>query len=133
MTKKERIRAIGNKCEECDLDGQWNGKPLTMHFHDHGKDSNKLLCPNCHSQTDTYAGKASWKNENERIAFYERHSDRMKENNPMHVLSYREKLSRAKMGHTPWNKGKKCPQISEGLKRKGKKLGQTDERRAHSE
>ena len=51
-------------CEECGLDNNWNGKKLNLHL-DH-IDCNKLnnilsnlriLCPNCHSQTDTYAGK----------------------------------------------------------------------------
>lgn len=52
------------KCEECGLEGIWNNKPLTMHLdHRDGISSNhklenlRILCPNCHSQTNTYCGK----------------------------------------------------------------------------
>lgn len=116
MNKNEAFRIRGNKCEECGLDGVWNGKPIRMHFHDHKKDSNKLLCPNCHSQTDTYCGRTSWKNENARIAFYERHSKRMKQNNPMQVSSFREKLSQAKKGKPLSDEHRQ--KISEAIKRK---------------
>ena len=129
MTKKELIRIRGNKCEECGLGDEWNGKPLTLHLHDHGKDTAKILCPNCHTQTSTYAGKASWKNEDARIAFYKKHSDRMTENNPMNVLSYREKLSRARMGKTPWNKGKKGIYSEESRR----KMSEALKGRKHSE
>lgn len=52
-----------NKCEQCGLDS-WNGKHISCHL-DH-KDGNsynhklsnlQILCPNCHSQTNTFAGK----------------------------------------------------------------------------
>lgn len=52
-----------NKCEECNC-GQWNNKPLECQLdHIDGDSSNhklenlKILCPNCHSQTPTYAGR----------------------------------------------------------------------------
>ena len=52
------------KCECCGNDGFWNSKPLVLqlehkngkHF-DHRLENICFLCPNCHSQTDTYAGK----------------------------------------------------------------------------
>lgn len=50
-----------NKCEICGI-SEWNGKQLTCQLHHIDGDStnNKLinlqiLCPNCHSQTDTYS------------------------------------------------------------------------------
>ncbi len=53
----------GNKCEECGIT-EWNGKELVMHVdHVDGDRTNneitnlKILCPNCHSQTPTYASK----------------------------------------------------------------------------
>lgn len=51
-------------CAECDNDGNHNGKPLVLQLdHINGvNDDNRLenlrfLCPNCHSQEDTYAAK----------------------------------------------------------------------------
>lgn len=42
----------------------WCGKPLTLHLdhingvhHDNRLDNLRVLCPNCHSQTDTYCGR----------------------------------------------------------------------------
>jgi len=56
------------KCEtkSCGLVGLWNGKLLSLHL-DHVDGNNKnnslenlrFLCPNCHSQTDTYKGRNS--------------------------------------------------------------------------
>ena len=52
-----------NKCEECGI-STWNGKPLSIQLHhkDGNKNNNKLnnlefLCPNCHSQTETFSGR----------------------------------------------------------------------------
>jgi len=59
---KEGIKE--NICEECDLDGVWNGLPLNMELEhidgdrtNHRLENLKMLCPNCHSLTDTYRGK----------------------------------------------------------------------------
>lgn len=51
-------------CSECGNDGIYNGKPLTLQLdHIDGNPINnnlenlRFLCPNCHTQTDTYAGR----------------------------------------------------------------------------
>ena len=51
------------KCEKCGI-SEWMGKPLSLHLdHKNGKNNDhrienlRFLCPNCHSQTDIYAGK----------------------------------------------------------------------------
>lgn len=48
------------KCEECGID-TWNGKPLRLQVHhingnhnDNRIENIQILCPNCHTQTDTY-------------------------------------------------------------------------------
>lgn len=54
------------ECVECGNMGEYNGKSLSLHLdHKNGmNDDNRLenlrfLCPNCHSQTETYSGKAN--------------------------------------------------------------------------
>lgn len=49
------------KCENCGI-SEWNGKPLKLQVHhingdhyDNRIENLQLLCPNCHTQTDTYA------------------------------------------------------------------------------
>ena len=51
------------KCEKCGIN-EWLNQPLSLHLdHKNGKNNDhrienlRFLCPNCHSQTDTYAGK----------------------------------------------------------------------------
>lgn len=58
---KEQL--IINQCSFCFITS-WNDKPLSLHLdHIDGNHSNneiinlRLLCPNCHSQTETYCGK----------------------------------------------------------------------------
>lgn len=49
------------KCESCGIN-EWDGKPLKLQIHhingnhsDNRVENIQLLCPNCHTQTDTYA------------------------------------------------------------------------------
>jgi len=56
---KARLKA--NRCEDCGLD-EWLGQPVSLalhHVNGDGKDNRlenlQLLCPNCHSQTPTFA------------------------------------------------------------------------------
>lgn len=62
--KRRLIRSgVANLCSLCGIGPEWNGKPLTLQldhingvFNDHRRENLRLLCPNCHSQTPTYAG-----------------------------------------------------------------------------
>ena len=68
QSNKIRIRLIEEgikeaKCECCN-NTEWLGKPISLevdHINgnstDHRLDNLKILCPNCHAQTDTYRGK----------------------------------------------------------------------------
>ena len=51
-------------CEQCGNTGEWLGKKLVLQLdhingihNDHRLENLRFLCPNCHSVTDTYAGK----------------------------------------------------------------------------
>lgn len=52
-------------CADCGLQDSWNGKEIVLHLehkngvsNDHRLENLCFLCPNCHSQTSTYAGKS---------------------------------------------------------------------------
>lgn len=59
-----KLDLIENKCVMCGNIGDWCGKKLSLHLdHINGKSNDnrlenlRILCPNCHSQTDTYCGR----------------------------------------------------------------------------
>ncbi len=64
---KERIikaNILKYECEFCGNKGIWNGQLLTLQLDhkngnhaDHSIDNLRFLCPNCHSQTETFAGR----------------------------------------------------------------------------
>jgi 5-methylcytosine-specific restriction endonuclease McrA len=72
-TTKLKIRLIDEgylecKCVWCNATDTWNNKPLVLQLdhingvnNDHRLENLRLLCPNCHSQTDTWAGRGSAK------------------------------------------------------------------------
>jgi 5-methylcytosine-specific restriction endonuclease McrA len=66
--KKKLINAglIENQCSECGLKDKWNGKEIVLQLdHENGDrldnriENLRLMCPNCHSQTDTFCRKKS--------------------------------------------------------------------------
>ncbi|HEX8068163.1 MAG TPA: LuxR C-terminal-related transcriptional regulator [Thermoleophilaceae bacterium] len=66
-TLKRRLIAAGIKdgrCDWCGIDS-WLDEPLSLHLHHVNGDGSdnrlhnlRLLCPNCHSQTENFAGRA---------------------------------------------------------------------------
>lgn len=71
-TIKRRLLLAGvlrNCCDECGL-SEWRGRPLSIQIDhingisdDHRLENLRMLCPNCHSQTETYGSK----NKNKRL------------------------------------------------------------------
>jgi Zn finger protein HypA/HybF involved in hydrogenase expression len=60
----KRYNLINIICNECGIKDYWNNKKLSLqldHVNGDGNDNRlenlRFLCPNCHSQTDTFAGK----------------------------------------------------------------------------
>jgi hypothetical protein len=63
---KNRLISEGikeNICEICEI-REWNGKEISMQLdhidgdsHNHKLNNLRMICPNCHSQTETYCGK----------------------------------------------------------------------------
>lgn len=63
---KQRLlknRVLKNECQICNIT-EWNGKKIVMHMdhidgnkRNHRLENLRMICPNCHSQTPTYAGK----------------------------------------------------------------------------
>ncbi len=61
---KEKL--LENRCNDCGIPAVWNNKPLSLEIdHKNGISNDnrlinlQLLCPNCHSQTINYSGKAN--------------------------------------------------------------------------
>jgi hypothetical protein len=60
--KKYLAETFGRKCSVCSIE-EWNGKEIVFdleHKDGNSENNNKinlcLICPNCHSQTDSYKG-----------------------------------------------------------------------------
>lgn len=64
---KDRIiqqELLDHSCQECGLGHVWNGKSIVLQLdhingvnNDHRLENLRFLCPNCHTQQDTYAAK----------------------------------------------------------------------------
>lgn len=69
---KQKILKAGimkDICVLCGLGPEWNGKPITLQLdhingigNDHRIENLRILCPNCHTQTDNFAGRNLKKN-----------------------------------------------------------------------
>lgn len=71
ILKKRLINELGweDKCFKCNNNGVWQNEKLSIqldHKNGNSKDNRienlRFLCPNCHSQTTTFAGKSRLKN-----------------------------------------------------------------------
>ena len=81
---KKRLFAEGikeQKCEKCGIT-DWQGEPISLQIHhingvhnDNRLENIQILCPNCHSQTDTYSGKNSNRENNTKYLKKEKNNE----------------------------------------------------------
>jgi hypothetical protein len=73
--KRHLLKAgiLFNVCEECGLD-EWRGKSISIQVDhrngirdDHRIENLRMLCPNCHSQTDTFGARNRGRNKTELV------------------------------------------------------------------
>lgn len=74
LSPRERKRlldkkVLGENCAKCNLGSLWQNEFIKLHIdhingnpHDNRIENLRLLCPNCHSQTETYCGLNKKKN-----------------------------------------------------------------------
>lgn len=81
------------KCEKCSNIGEWLGEKITLQldhkngiFNDNRIENLRFLCPNCHSQTDTFAGKKMKKEKKQTINLNSYVSRRKVERPPFNQL-----------------------------------------------
>jgi hypothetical protein len=60
------VEERGNNCSECGISSIWNGKKLRLQVdhingspYENNPNNLRLLCPNCHSQTETFSNRNS--------------------------------------------------------------------------
>ena len=83
--KKYISEFVGEICALCKTGPEWNGLFLSLQLdHVDGNSDNdcisnlRLLCPNCHSQTDTFSGKLKVKKQTKRNSYlrkYKKYED----------------------------------------------------------
>ena len=86
VLKRYLIETRGEKCDECGTPPMWNNKSLVLQLDhiDGNSDNNypsnlRLLCPNCHSQTDNFGSKghgSRYKKESKRNAYLREYKGR---------------------------------------------------------
>jgi 5-methylcytosine-specific restriction endonuclease McrA len=72
---RKRLLRLGKDdklCSICGLYAEWNNKPIKMQLDhingihsDNRFDNLRFVCPNCHTQTDTFSGRNNKKENNE--------------------------------------------------------------------
>ena len=93
---KQRLIQEGLKEHTCECCGnsEWNGKPIPLELHhingkhnDNRIENLRLLCPNCHAQTDNYGNKN--RNKEQNIIHVFKHNENSKKNGRKREIVYK--------------------------------------------
>ena len=67
IKKRMLARGIKDECVWCGLGPIWNDKPITLQIdhingnrHDNRFENVRIMCPNCHTQTETFGNKGNY-------------------------------------------------------------------------
>ncbi len=94
-------------CEECGMGDEWNGKYLSLQLdhingirQDNREENLRILCPNCHSQTDNFAGR-----KNKKIKYCEKCNIILNKRNKycvtcLNIVQRKDKINKRKFNPT---------------------------------
>lgn len=116
---KERLFQEGvleEKCYECEMPAEWRGKHLALHMDhingdraDNRIENLRILCPNCHSQTDTFAGRSKRKKRKERPVVERAGAERRRAGKPKVRQEYsRPRAACGDCGCSVWETSLRC-------------------------
>lgn len=123
--KKRLIKegVLLDQCSKCKIGSEWEGLPITLQLdHINGINTDnrlqnlRILCPNCHSQTDTFSGKNNKKEKKLKVC-------KEQKERPSKI-----KISKEELTVLVWNKpltilAKEWGTTDNGIRKKCKKLG----------
>lgn len=111
---------LDNKCYKCGRDPAWQEKNLVLQLdhidgvHNNNSITNlRMLCPNCHSQTSTYAGKNNIKKRkclscDTQITGKYDNCDQCYEKNGTRNIIHCNKVNKCDCGNQIWKKSMQC-------------------------